>query len=56
MGISLPATKVVRDIVQACIDDGRAEQDYTIILDKLASYAGLVLKSEDAAVTDGLSK
>lgn len=55
-GVALPATKVVRDIVQACIDDGRAEQDYTIILDKLASYAGLALKSENAAVTDGLSK
>ena len=54
-GVPLPATEVVRNIVQACIDDGRAEQDYTIILDKLAQYAGMSLKPENAAVTDGLS-
>jgi 3-hydroxyisobutyrate dehydrogenase len=53
-GVTLPATQVVREIVQACIDDGRAEQDYTLILDKLAERAGMALKSEDAAVTDGL--
>ena len=55
VGVSLPATEVVRDIVQACIDDGRAEQDYTIILDKLAQYAGMPLKPDNVAVTDGLS-
>jgi 3-hydroxyisobutyrate dehydrogenase-like beta-hydroxyacid dehydrogenase len=54
-GVALPATQVVRDIVQACIDDGHAEKDYTIILDKLAQYAGMTLRSEHAAVTDGLS-
>jgi 3-hydroxyisobutyrate dehydrogenase len=54
-GVSLPATKVVRDIVQACIDDGHAEADYTRILDKLAQYSGMRLKSEAAPVTDGLS-
>jgi 3-hydroxyisobutyrate dehydrogenase len=53
-GVPLPATQVVREIVQACIDDGRAEQDYTLILDKLAERAGMALKSEDAPVTDGL--
>ena len=54
-GVALPAAQVVRDIVQTCIDDGRAEEDYTIILDKLAQRAGMTLKSEDAAVTDGLT-
>ncbi len=54
-GVALPATEVVRDIVQACIDEGRAEQDYTIILDKLAEYARMTLKPENAAVSDGLS-
>ncbi|MBX9845153.1 MAG: NAD(P)-dependent oxidoreductase [Xanthobacteraceae bacterium] len=54
-GVSLPATEVVRNIVQACIDEGRAEQDYTVILDKLAQYAGMSLKPDNAAVTDGLS-
>lgn len=54
-GVALPVTQVVRDIVQACIDDGRSEEDYTIILDKLAQYSGMELKSEKAGVTDGLS-
>jgi 3-hydroxyisobutyrate dehydrogenase-like beta-hydroxyacid dehydrogenase len=53
-GVTLPATEVVRDIVQACIAGGGAEQDYTIILGKLAERAGMTLKSENAAVTDGL--
>jgi 3-hydroxyisobutyrate dehydrogenase len=54
-GVSLPATQVVRDIVQACIDDGEAEADYTRILEKLAQYSGMQLTSEDVSVTDGLS-
>ena len=55
VGVSLPATEVVRDIVQACIDDGRAEQDYTVILDELAQRAGMKLAPEAAPVGDGLS-
>jgi 3-hydroxyisobutyrate dehydrogenase len=54
-GVSLPATQVVRDLVQACIDDGRAEEDYTIILDKLAQHAAMELKPENVNLTDGLS-
>jgi 3-hydroxyisobutyrate dehydrogenase-like beta-hydroxyacid dehydrogenase len=54
-GVALPATNVVREIVQACIDDGRAEQDYTLILDKLAQRSGMALKPENAGVGDGLS-
>ena len=54
-GVSLPTTQVVRDIVQACIDDGHAEADYTRILDKLAEMSGMHLTSEAASVTDGLS-
>ena len=54
-GVALPATQVVRDVVQACIDDGQAEADYTRILDKLAQYSGMQLKSEAAPVSDGLA-
>ena len=54
-GVSLPATQVVRDIVQACIDEGHAEADYTRILDKLAQYSGMQLRSEAVSVNDGLS-
>ena len=51
----LPTTQVVYDIVQSCVADGRSEEDYTIILDKLAQRSGLQLESEHADVTDGLS-
>jgi 3-hydroxyisobutyrate dehydrogenase len=51
----LPTTQVVYDIVQSCVADGRSEEDYTIILDKLAQRSGLQLASEHADVTDGLS-
>jgi 3-hydroxyisobutyrate dehydrogenase-like beta-hydroxyacid dehydrogenase len=54
-GVALPATQVVRDVVQACIDDGHAEADYTRILDKLAQYSGMQLVSEDVPVSDGLT-
>jgi 3-hydroxyisobutyrate dehydrogenase-like beta-hydroxyacid dehydrogenase len=53
-GVTLPATQVVRDLVQASIDDGRAEADYTIMLDKLAQRAGMTLVSEQVPVGDGL--
>jgi 3-hydroxyisobutyrate dehydrogenase-like beta-hydroxyacid dehydrogenase len=54
-GVTLPATQVVRDLVQACIDDGHSEQDYTRILDKLAQRSGMQLRSEAVSVADGLS-
>jgi 3-hydroxyisobutyrate dehydrogenase len=54
-GTWLPTTQVVHDIVSSCIADGRSEEDYTIILDKLAQRSGLTLDSEQADVTDGLS-
>ena len=53
-GVALPATGLVRELVQALIGDGRAEQDYTLILDKLAQRAGMTLVSENAKVGDGL--
>ena len=53
-GVALPATGLVRELVQALIGDGRAEQDYTLILDKLAQRAGMTLASENAKVGDGL--
>jgi 3-hydroxyisobutyrate dehydrogenase-like beta-hydroxyacid dehydrogenase len=54
-GVVLPATQVVRDVVQACIEDGHAESDYTRILEKLAQYSGMRLVSEQALVSDGLA-
>jgi 3-hydroxyisobutyrate dehydrogenase len=53
-GVALPATALVRELVAALIGDGRAEQDYTLILDKLAQRSGMTLASENAKVGDGL--
>lgn len=54
VGVTLPATQVVRDLVQSSIEDGRAEADYTVLLDKLAQHAGMTLVPERAPVDDGL--
>jgi 3-hydroxyisobutyrate dehydrogenase-like beta-hydroxyacid dehydrogenase len=54
-GTKLPATQVVRDLVQRCVDDGGAETDYTTMLQRLAADAGLELKPDRVAVSDGLS-
>jgi 3-hydroxyisobutyrate dehydrogenase len=53
-GVALPATALVRELVAALIGDGRAEQDYTLILDKLAQRSGIALASENAKIGDGL--
>jgi 3-hydroxyisobutyrate dehydrogenase len=55
VGVTLPATQVVRDLVQAAVDDGRAEADYTVMLDKLAQRAGMTLVPEQVSVGDGLA-
>ena len=52
--MALPATELVAGIVQALIGDGRADEDYTLILDKLAQRAGMRLTSENSAADDGL--
>jgi 3-hydroxyisobutyrate dehydrogenase len=54
-GTNLPATQVVRDLVQRCVDEGGAEADYTTMLRRLAADAGLDLKPDRVAVSDGLS-
>jgi 3-hydroxyisobutyrate dehydrogenase len=54
-GTRLPATQVVRDLVQRCVDDGKAEADYTTMLQRLAADAGLELTPDGVAVSDGLS-
>lgn len=54
-GTRLPATQVVRDLVQRCVDEGGAEADYTTMLQRLAADAGLELTSNGVKVSDGLS-
>jgi 3-hydroxyisobutyrate dehydrogenase len=54
-GTKLPATQVVRDLVQRCVDEGKAEADYTTMLQRLAADAGLELTPDGVKVPDGLS-
>jgi 3-hydroxyisobutyrate dehydrogenase-like beta-hydroxyacid dehydrogenase len=54
-GTKLPATQVVRDLVQRCVDEGKAEADYTTMLERLAADAGLELTPDGVKVPDGLS-
>jgi len=54
-GTKLPATQVVRDLVQRCVDEGKAEADYTTMLQRLAADAGLELTPDGVTVSDGLS-
>jgi 3-hydroxyisobutyrate dehydrogenase len=54
-GTNLPATQVVRDLVQRCVDEGKAEADYTTMLQRLAADAGLELTPDGVQVSDGLS-
>ena len=51
----LAITEVVRDLVQRCIDEGKAEADYTTMLQRLAADAGLKLVPDAVKVSDGLS-
>jgi 3-hydroxyisobutyrate dehydrogenase-like beta-hydroxyacid dehydrogenase len=43
-GTKLPATQVVRDLVQRCVDASKAEADCTTMLQRLAADAGLELR------------
>jgi 3-hydroxyisobutyrate dehydrogenase len=54
-GTKLPATQLVRDLVQRCVDEGKAEADYTTMLQRLAADAGLELTPDGVKVSDGLS-
>jgi 3-hydroxyisobutyrate dehydrogenase-like beta-hydroxyacid dehydrogenase len=54
-GANLPATPVVRDLVQRCVDEGKAEADYTTMLERLAADAGLELTPDGVKMSDGLS-
>jgi 3-hydroxyisobutyrate dehydrogenase len=54
-GANLPLTRLVRNLVQECIDKGEAEADYTTLFLRQAEASGLVLKPENVKVADGLN-
>ncbi len=54
-GAELPLTRLVRDLVQECIEKGEGEADYTTLFLRQARASGLAVKGEDVPVSDGLS-
>lgn len=55
-GTELPLTACVRDLVEAAIDEGHADDDFAVLLEVQAAAAGLELAPEDkASVSDGLA-
>lgn len=55
LGVPLPLTELTRQYVQKTIDAGHEDRDFAVLLLEQAKASGLELKSENAAVNDGLS-
>jgi|SRR5882672_4485121 len=55
LGVPMPTTSVARDRVQALIDNGYTDQDFSTLLLLQAKTSGIELKPEGVEVGDGLS-
>jgi len=53
-GVPMPVTSVARDRVQALIDSGYTDQDFSTLLLLQAKASGVALKPENVKVSDGL--
>ena len=56
LGVPLPVAAAARELVQALIAQGRAEEDFAALLAHQAQLAGIELEPEDVEVSDGLSE
>ncbi|MCH8861106.1 MAG: NAD(P)-dependent oxidoreductase [Proteobacteria bacterium] len=54
LGVPLPVTQLVRDLVQRVIDDGGGDEDFMVLLRQEARDAGLDIQPENLDVGDGL--
>ena len=54
-GVPMPVTSVARDRVQALIDSGYTDQDFSTLLLLQAKASGMELKPENVEISDGLS-
>ena len=54
LGVPMPVTALVREIVQSLIGNGYVDQDFATLLVLEAKAAGLALKPENVPVSDGL--
>ncbi len=54
LGVPMPLTSVVRDLVQTLIGNGYSDQDFSTLLLLQAKASGIELKPENVEVSDGL--
>jgi 3-hydroxyisobutyrate dehydrogenase-like beta-hydroxyacid dehydrogenase len=54
--VPMPVSAAAREVVQALIARGRADEDFAAILDIQAEASGLRLEPEDGPVSDGLEE
>jgi 3-hydroxyisobutyrate dehydrogenase len=52
--VPMPVAAVAAQLVQASVNSGRVDEDFTILLDLQAQNSGLALKPENVSVDDGL--
>jgi hypothetical protein len=50
----MPVTTIARDLVQALIENGYTDQDFSTLLLQQAKASGIELKPERVEVGDGL--
>ena len=55
LGVPMPLVAATRELVQASIAQGRADEDFAVLLELAATAAGLKLVPEKVEVDDGLS-
>ncbi len=55
LGVPMPITAATREIIQAVVGAGYADEDFMRLLTLEAQGAGMTLAPEDVAVSDGLS-
>ncbi|MGH7611903.1 MAG: NAD-binding protein, partial [Candidatus Dormibacteria bacterium] len=54
LGVPLPLAALVQQVIVGLIGQGHGEEDFAALLELEAQNAGLSLRSENAAVPDGL--
>jgi 3-hydroxyisobutyrate dehydrogenase len=55
LGVKLPVTALVRDILTSLIDEGMGDQDFASLIELEARVSGVTLTPEEVDVDDGLS-
>ena len=55
LDVPMPLASIARDMVQAMMGNGYADQDFAALLIQQARASGIELKPENVAVSDGLS-